>query len=152
MGQDQKSGRTGEGGRFPEPRRRRDGEPAHVVGEQGLGDVLPACQAITVHEEVMERGPHGAEEVVHVLEEPGVRDAAAGKGGCRAAQHGDAGEEALLPDDPTAQEAALGGVPRRQRQCVEGGQVPRLAGEQLVRPSATDQEGWHRGRGCHREP
>lgn len=69
------------------------------MGEQGPRGALPKGQAVAVHEEVVEQGPYSTKEVVHILEEPGVRDAAAGKRGCGAAQHSDAGEEALPPDD-----------------------------------------------------
>jgi len=77
--------------------------------------VLPKGAAVAVHEVVVERGPHGTEEVVHVLAESSMRDTTAGTRRCRAAQHGNESEEALLPDDPTVPQAALGGFPPRQR-------------------------------------
>jgi hypothetical protein len=72
------------------------------MGEQGPRGALPAGQALAVYEEMVERESHGAEKVAHVLKEPGVRDTAVGKRGRGAAQHGDAGEEALLLDDQAA--------------------------------------------------
>lgn len=111
VGQDQANGRAGEGSRLSVGRCGRDGAPAHAVGDQGGGDALREGATIAIHEAVMERGPHGAEEVIHVLAEPSMRDATSGERRCGAAQHGNEGEETLPPDGPTAPQAALGGFP-----------------------------------------
>ncbi len=85
-----------------------------VKFEQGGGGALAACQAVAIHEEVVERGPDGAEKAVHVLEKPGVCDAAAGERRCGAVQHGNASEEALPSNDQMAPQAAMRGVLGRQ--------------------------------------
>jgi hypothetical protein len=51
------------------------------MGHQGGRGALPEGAAIAVHEAVVGRGPYGAEEVIHVLEELSVRDAAVGERG-----------------------------------------------------------------------
>ena len=102
MGQDQASGRAREGSRLSSRRRGRNGEPAYAVGDQGGGSALPEGATVTIHEEMVERRPHGAEEVVHILAEPSMRDAAAGKRRCRAAQHW----EAFLDDSDNVWKAA----------------------------------------------